>query len=76
MPLSRSIMNDFKRFYTFAPSALTFDETQVVDKVGASARLTCTATMPSALSAVVSFRWYKNGVTIDEGGECRKLPYW
>ena len=46
---------------------MTFDSAQEVEKVGSSTQLTCTATMPSALSALISFKWNRDEHLIDKG---------
>ncbi|XP_063677977.1 hemicentin-1-like [Bolinopsis microptera] len=46
---------------------LTYDTAQVVDILGVSIQLTCTATMPTPLSAILTFEWERDGTLVTSG---------
>ncbi|KAL5252519.1 hypothetical protein ACHWQZ_G015335 [Mnemiopsis leidyi] len=52
---------------TLSVLTLTFDQTQVVERLGASTQFTCTATVPTTLSALLTFEWEKDGTKITSG---------
>ena len=46
---------------------MALDQTQAVERLGASTQFTCTATAPSTLSALLTFEWERDGDRITSG---------